>query len=339
MKPRYLGLPILLAAAAIAAAGAGRAVADGQPADSAPAAPAEAAKTLSDEAIAHWIAELDSNRYQVREQATQELLRAGSVALDALLVAANGDRPEPADRAVWILRRLADTSDMAVRRPALERLVQVGNRPEVVAEAEHALGRIRHAEAVDAITRLGGRFLRPGTDVPWGRVVAVSVLIDDTWRGGDEGLKYLGDLRDVPVVVIIGTDISPTALASLSLGDSVQMLQLYGTRLDDAGAVALAKALPGVNIDYRRGALLGVRGMQGDGPALVQSVQPGSAAAAAGIHPDDVIRKFDGQPVADFSQLTEQIAKYRPGDEVALEVQRGGKMLEMKVKLGRWQSL
>jgi hypothetical protein len=296
-------------------------------------------KKPSGEQIAKWIAELDSGRYQVRERATQELLDAGGAALDALLAAANGPRPEPADRAVWILRRLADTNDMDVRRPALERLVQLENRPAVVAEAEEALGEIRHALAVEAITRLGGRFVRRGTAVPSGQVLVDCVVLDDGWQGGDGGLKYLHDLKDVPLVVIIGTDISPEGFAQMKLPDSVQGLQLYGTRLDQAGAAKLQEAWPRVQIDYRRGGLLGVRGMDNNAPAVVQSVQAGSAAAAAGIRPQDVIRRIDGRAVADFTELTEQIAKHGPGDEVALEVQRGGRTLTMKVKLGRWRSL
>lgn len=327
-------LPALLVAAAVACA----APDETSPA-AAPAGTIDAATTPSAAAIARWINELDSGRYQVRERATQQLLGTGNAALDALLAAANGERAEPADRAVWILRQLADTEDAEVRRPALERLVQVANRPEVVAEAEQALGEIRHALAVQAISQLGGRFLRPGADVPWGQAVADCVLLDDGWRGGDAGLKYLGDLRDVPVVVIIGTDISSAALAKLPLGESVQMVQLYGTRLDDAGAQKLAETRPGVRIDYRRGALLGVRGNDGQGAAVVQSVQDGTAAADAGIHPQDVIRKFAGQPIANFSELTEKIAKCRPGDEVTMEIERGDQKMEMKVKLGRWQSM
>lgn len=293
----------------------------------------------SGEEIAQWIADLDSGRYQVRERATQNLLGTGQLALDTLLATANGDRPEPADRAVWILRQLADTEDMDERRAVLERLVQLENRPDVIAEARQALGQIRHALAVEAISRLGGRFLSPGADVPWGQVLADCLLLDDGWRGGDAGLKYLRDVRDVPMIAIIGTDISPEGFAGLKLTDSVQWLWLYGTRLDEAEAERLRGALPGVQIDYRRGALLGVRGSENQGAAVVQTVQAGTAAAAAGIRPRDIIRKFDGQPVARFSELTERIAKCRPGDEVTLEIQRAEKKLEVKVKLGRWKSL
>ena len=98
-------------------------------ADQSPANPPAADATQ----IAEWIRELDSNRYLVREQATQQLLTAGAAALDPLLAAANGNRPEPADRAVWVLTNLGDSDDRQLALSALDRLVQAQGRPIVVA--------------------------------------------------------------------------------------------------------------------------------------------------------------------------------------------------------------
>src|SRR5688572_660180 len=72
--------------------------------------------TATPEQIAQWIAQLDDNRYVVREEATSRLLETQGAGLDLLLAAANGQRPEPADRAVWILRRLSHAKDEALRR-------------------------------------------------------------------------------------------------------------------------------------------------------------------------------------------------------------------------------
>ena len=85
--------------------------------------------------VAVLVQQLDSNRYREREQATQLLVEAGSAALDPLLAAANGDRPEAADRAVWVLRKLSNSTDRDFALAALDRLVQVKERPTVVADA------------------------------------------------------------------------------------------------------------------------------------------------------------------------------------------------------------
>src|SRR5262245_56140646 len=61
--------------------------------------------------VAQLIQQLDSNRYQERERATQLLLESAGSAMDPLLSAANGESPEAADRAVWVLRKLGDSPD------------------------------------------------------------------------------------------------------------------------------------------------------------------------------------------------------------------------------------
>src|SRR5690348_14412880 len=75
-----------------------------------PKSPA-AAKVASADEISAWIKDLDAGRYRTREEATQRLLAAGAPVLDPLLVVANGDPPEPADRAVWIMRNLSRSRD------------------------------------------------------------------------------------------------------------------------------------------------------------------------------------------------------------------------------------
>ncbi len=59
--------------------------------------------------------------------------------------------------------------------------------------------------------------------------------------------------------------------------------------------------------------------------AYVDSLLNNSAAAAAGIETGDVIVAVDGQPVGSSPELQEQIARHRPGDQVAVTVNRNGK--------------
>jgi len=68
--------------------------------------------------------------------------------------------------------------------------------------------------------------------------------------------------------------------------------------------------------------------------ALVQNVEPNGPAAKAGVQNGDVIRKFNGQAVADAGSLTSQVTETSPGTEVTLDVLRNGKPLSVKVTLG-----
>ncbi|HRP94928.1 MAG TPA: Do family serine endopeptidase [Rhodocyclaceae bacterium] len=70
--------------------------------------------------------------------------------------------------------------------------------------------------------------------------------------------------------------------------------------------------------------------------ALVSSVDPDGAAAAAGIELGDVIVRFDGKAVADSTDLPRIVAETRPGSEVPVQVIRSGEPIELHVIVGAW---
>lgn len=57
---------------------------------------------------------------------------------------------------------------------------------------------------------------------------------------------------------------------------------------------------------------------------FITDIQPGSAAAAAGLKAGDIIQKIDGQQIYSSSEFSEWIARRRPGDEVKLAYLRDG---------------
>jgi len=65
----------------------------------------------------------------------------------------------------------------------------------------------------------------------------------------------------------------------------------------------------------------------------VDSVHPGSAAAAAGIQAGDELIRLDGQEVVAIEKLREVLANHRPGDTVPLTVRRDGKTVELELTL------
>jgi putative serine protease PepD len=68
--------------------------------------------------------------------------------------------------------------------------------------------------------------------------------------------------------------------------------------------------------------------------AEVASVEPGSAAADAGIRVGDVITAVDDRPVTSSTELTAAVRSNAPGDEVTLTVRRGGDTSTAEVVLG-----
>jgi len=83
--------------------------------------------------------------------------------------------------------------------------------------------------------------------------------------------------------------------------------------------------------------------------AWVQAVNPGAPAAKAGLkggsgdsafqgstyrQGGDVITKVGDQPVNDSDDLAAAVSRYKPGETVAIEVHRGDKVQQVKVRLG-----
>ncbi len=67
--------------------------------------------------------------------------------------------------------------------------------------------------------------------------------------------------------------------------------------------------------------------------AFVDSLTEKSAAGAAGILSGDVITRVDNTPVTHSADLLEQIGRHRPGDEVAITIDRRGKEMSYNVTL------
>lgn len=84
-------------------------------------------------------------------------------------------------------------------------------------------------------------------------------------------------------------------------------------------------------------ALLGVStGVPADGGrgALVDRVDPGSAAAQAGLQPGDVVLSLDGQAIRGSADLRASVIDREPGSDIVIGITRGGEALELTATLG-----
>jgi serine protease Do len=67
---------------------------------------------------------------------------------------------------------------------------------------------------------------------------------------------------------------------------------------------------------------------------LVEDVPPGGPADKAGLKNGDVVRKCNGQVVADSGQLIALVTESKPGTVANFDILRNGKPLTVAVKLG-----
>jgi putative serine protease PepD len=78
---------------------------------------------------------------------------------------------------------------------------------------------------------------------------------------------------------------------------------------------------------------LGVSTAPGDGGAQVQEATAGGPAAAAGLRAGDLIVSVGGQAVREPDDVAAAIQDRRPGQTVAIEIERGGDRRTLDVQL------
>ncbi|WKB54770.1 Do family serine endopeptidase [Eleftheria terrae] len=68
---------------------------------------------------------------------------------------------------------------------------------------------------------------------------------------------------------------------------------------------------------------------------LITGVLQGGPAQQAGVRPGDVVTSVAGKPVASTVQLLNAVAELKPESEAEIDVQRGDKKLELRVKVAQ----
>ena len=93
------------------------------------------------------------------------------------------------------------------------------------------------------------------------------------------------------------------------------------------------RALLGVSIQDVTAALAEEKGLDNVKGVYIAGVREGSSANDAGLKENDVVIEVNGTTLNSSSELQEQIARYRPGDEVTVKYIRDHKKYETNVKL------
>lgn len=169
----------------------------------------------------------------------------------------------------------------------------------------------------------------PGAYVPTG-----SIVIGESWKGGDEGLKYLRDLIGFTTITFQNRTLTDEAMKHIAGMGPLTVLTLQNCSYEPSVIDDFRKTRPNVQVRAFADTVLGVAGNPDVSPFVISHVQPETGASKAGLQVGDTIVSVDGEKLANFSQLTFLVASKKIGDELTLEIQREGKTMVRKAKLG-----
>jgi serine protease Do len=79
---------------------------------------------------------------------------------------------------------------------------------------------------------------------------------------------------------------------------------------------------------------IGVVGDPDSAECKILQVGPDTPAAKAGLKVNDVVVNFGGRRISDFESLRAQVQRYRPGQRVSVEVQRGDENVNLQLVIG-----
>jgi hypothetical protein len=244
-----------------------------------------AREQLSAAQIDRLVAELDSDSYQARRQATRTLAEQGAAAVPRVLAAAQGRSLETTARAIEVLKYLGMSPDDVTEEAAYAALEQLAalRAPSASTRATAALHMLKESRQDRTIARIrdlggnvsepysptvlaGGRFrvmARGGAGVMFigpgmvesveGDAGTIAITIDAAkWKPGREGLRVLRKLSTITQLVLEGKEVDDgwvSELASIASSE-LQLVTFKRTSVTDKSLAHISKWSSLTSLDF-----------------------------------------------------------------------------------------
>jgi len=136
-------------------------------------------------------------------------------------------------------------------------------------------------------------------------------------------------------VIGVNTAIASGTGGSVGIGFAIptNLVKPVVTQLATSGHVV--RGWLGISIQPLTPELAKSFGLSDTNGALISSIADGSPASRVGLRRGDVITRYDGRPVARWSDLPRAVAETPIGREVPIEVLRDGKRVSLTVKVAK----
>lgn len=106
--------------------------------------------------------------------------------------------------------------------------------------------------------------------------------------------------------------------------------------LGAAGANEPGSGFVGLQVQGINSAVASALGLNDAKGVLIRDVAPGGPADLAGLRRGDLLMKLAGEEIDTFERLLQVVNKSAPDQQIPATVFRGGKTVELKIKVGKW---
>jgi len=171
-----------------------------------------------------------------------------------------------------------------------------------------------------------------------GPIFIQSVSITDQWNGDLESIRDLASLPNIPMIRIEKVKVTRELLDTLAAFSELRQLFFDQTDFDVRMFRQFFDEHPNIYYNLNPKSFLGVTGPtttvdRTDIPCEIQSVNPDTAAEAAGLQPGDVVTQLGDFEIERFQDLVLIVAVTEPGQALPLKFIRDGKEQETTVTL------
>ena len=174
-----------------------------------------------------------------------------------------------------------------------------------------------------------------------GATIPNAIQTDAPINPGNSGgalVDMQGNLIGIPTLTAIDPEFN-TPANGVGFAIPSNRVASVGPQIIASGSVThTGRAALGVSVTTVDANLAAQDNLSVNHGALIASVSPNGAAAAAGLQAGDVIVQFDNKTVTDTQSLGDALANHNPGDTVSVNVVRGTQQLTINVKLGELQA-
>ncbi len=241
------------------------------------------------------------------------------------------------DRALEELKRLGATVGTVSTQFGLpvvqRRLIEIGEKWRGEDKDLTRLGWLRDVdELMIHGPRVNDEWLK---HVP--KVTGLDTLTIKRAEVTDAGIRHLAGMKELRTLALMYLPITDESLQTLKEFQDFEKIKIYGCQITSTGADKLDEAFTVTEVDYRRGAFLGVACLEDHPQCVIYKVTLNGAAQKVGLMPKDVIYEYEGERVGNFESLTALIAKNVPGDKVTMKILRNEQKLTKTITLGEWE--